>query len=77
MPFGASGFFCPIETGEDAFLITVGNAHAGVADGDLEEVLPVLAAGERQCYKAVFRRIADGVVQQDGEHLGDAVGVAA
>ena len=34
MPFGASGFFCPVEAGEDALLIAVGNADAGVADGE-------------------------------------------
>ena len=77
MPFGASGFFCPIETGEDALLVTVRNADAGVADGDLEEIFSVLAAGERKCYMAVFRCIADSVVQQDGEHLRDAVGITA
>lgn len=76
VPFGASGFFCPVEAGEDALLIAVGNADAGVADGDLEEIFSVLTTGERQRYKAVFRRVADGIVQQDREHLRDAVGIA-
>ena len=74
--FAASGFFGPVETVEDIFLVAVGDTDTGIAYGNLEEILPFLAPGQCQAHLAAFGSITDGIVQQDLKNLSDAFRIA-
>lgn len=75
--FAAPGFLGSVEAVEDALLVVVGDADAGIAYSDLEEIPAFLLPGERQSDPAAFRSIADGIVQQNCKDLCNAVRIAA
>ena len=70
VPFGASGFFGPEKTVKNFPLILIGNADSVIPDWEQETLLFI---GKKKLNLPVLRRIADRIVQEDGEYLADAV----
>lgn len=68
MVFPASGFFYPVKAVENLLLIFVGYANTGVLNL-YSEAFP--RPGKRKCDLAVFWRIADGIVKENGNNLTD------
>jgi hypothetical protein len=68
VPFGASGFFCPVKAVENLFPVLGRNPDAGIGDGQIKAVL---FAEEGQVNASALRGVADCVVKQDGEKLYD------
>ena len=67
------GFIDLIEAVEHVGQIRRGDAHAGVADADADNV--ALRAGAQRD-DAALRRILEGVIQQHDEHLLGAIRIA-
>ena len=85
MLFGAAGCFRTVEPLENFGFFPVGDADAAVSHRNGIEIGAVKAGGSRllwfgigqgECDAASFRRIADGVVQKDGEELEEAFAVS-
>lgn len=68
MVLRTAGFFYPVEAVEDTLFVFIGDTDAVVCDGQVE-FIPLSC--ERQADLTMLGRIADGIVQQDGEHLAD------
>ncbi len=66
----AAGFFHPVETIENPFLVCVRDADAVILYADGEALFMPC---EGQFDAALIRRIAYGIVQEDGDHLTDAL----
>ncbi len=62
-------FADPLEGPEDALLVFLGDAHAGVADGELGDLV---AVADMQYHPALAGEF-DGVGQQVDQHLAQAL----
>ena len=72
MLLGTSGFFYPVKAVEDLFFVFIGNTDTVVPD---RYDSPVFVMCKRKFYFAMFRRIADRIVQKDGDDLADTLRV--